>query len=211
MVTSGLVGDVDVVNFESDTLFPGWNDEESEPHQRRGTSPARALRTPCPFPEFSSPEGRGVITDDLNDAQKRQLEAVHKVALIRAYPRSDIDHRVNYGFRLADPAVEAKDAVTRSLRVDIVGPPAITKAGLVERKALRNRYLVLQDFPLDVYRTRLRTQRGGSHVPAMRMIPVVLAPSESGTDDEALFERSVQRHRELSPPRFEFAKLKARR
>ncbi|CEG36436.1 uncharacterized protein PHALS_02983 [Plasmopara halstedii] len=72
-------------------------------------------------------------------------------------------------------------------------------------------------------------QRGGSRVPAMQTIPVVLAPGESATDDEALFQLWVQRKRKTSSLynlqlshkevavrverhlRFEFAKLKARR
>ncbi|CEG41439.1 uncharacterized protein PHALS_11786 [Plasmopara halstedii] len=111
-VTSDLVGDVEVVDYESDTPFPGWNDEEGEPHQRRETSPDSALRIPCLFREFSSPEKRGVITNDLDKAQKRQPEAARKAALMRAHPRSVIDPRVEFGFRPADPAVEAKDVVT---------------------------------------------------------------------------------------------------
>ncbi|CEG46548.1 uncharacterized protein PHALS_02947 [Plasmopara halstedii] len=185
-----------VVDYESDTPFPAWNDEGGELRQRRDTSPARALRTPCPFPDFSSTERYGVISNDLDEAQKRQLEAAPKADLMRAHPRSHIDPLVEYDFRPANPAVETNDAVTRSLRVHIIGPVARTDDELATRRALRARFLVPQESPLDVYRTRLRTQRG-ARVPAMRTIPVVLAPGESATDDEALFERWVKRHRKL--------------
>ncbi|CEG39779.1 uncharacterized protein PHALS_10015 [Plasmopara halstedii] len=95
-VTSDLVGDVEVVDYESDTPLPEWDYEEGEPHQRRETSPAHALRTPRPFPDYSSPEGRGVITNDLNEAQNRPLEAARKADLMRAHPRPlcDSDNEV---------------------------------------------------------------------------------------------------------------------
>ncbi|CEG42937.1 uncharacterized protein PHALS_13170 [Plasmopara halstedii] len=134
-VTSDLVEDVEVVDYESDTPFHGWNDEEGKPHQRRETSPARALRIPCPFLDFSSPE-RCVFTNDLDEAPERQLKAVRKAALMRAHPRSVLYSRVEYGFRPADPAVEAKDVVNRSLRLHIIGSPVITEDELAERKAL---------------------------------------------------------------------------
>ncbi|CEG48528.1 uncharacterized protein PHALS_06346 [Plasmopara halstedii] len=86
-VASDLVGDVEVVDYESDTPFPGWNDEEDEPHQRREVNPARALRIPYLFSDFSSPEERDVITNDLDEAQKRQLEAARKADLLRIHPR----------------------------------------------------------------------------------------------------------------------------
>ncbi|CEG48518.1 uncharacterized protein PHALS_06337 [Plasmopara halstedii] len=184
---SGLVEDV--VGNESDTPFPAWDDEEGELHQRHDMNPARILRIPCPFPDFSSTEAHGVITNDWEHG--RQLEAAHKAALNRAHPRSVIDPRVEYDFHPADPALETKDAVTRSLRVHINGSPARTDDEVATRKALRARFLVPQEIPLDVYRTRPSAQRGGSRVPTMRTIPVVLAPNESTTDDEALFERWV--------------------
>ncbi|KAL7691485.1 hypothetical protein Plhal304r1_c009g0036421 [Plasmopara halstedii] len=119
------------------THFPGWDDEEGEPRQRRETSPARALRTLCLFPDLSSHEKRGVITNNLDEAQKWQLEAARKAALMRAHSRPVIDPRVEYGFRPADPAVEAKDVVTRLLRLNIIGLPAITEAELAEHGRLR--------------------------------------------------------------------------
>ncbi|CEG41494.1 uncharacterized protein PHALS_11835 [Plasmopara halstedii] len=155
-VTSDLVEDVVVFHYQSDTPFPRWNDEEGEPR------PARDLRTPCLFPDLSSLKGRGVITNDLDKAQRRQLEDARKASLMRAHPRSVIDPRVEYGFRPTDPYVKAKDAVTRSLRAQTIGAPAISEAGLAERKGLRARFLVPQEISLDVYRTRLRAQRGGS-------------------------------------------------
>ncbi|CEG37055.1 uncharacterized protein PHALS_04517 [Plasmopara halstedii] len=187
-MTSDLDEDVEVVDYESDTPFPAWDDEYGELHQRHDTSPARALRTPSPFPEFSSAEERGVFTNDLDGAQRRQLKAAHKTALKRAHSRPVIDPRVEYGFHPTDPAVEAKEAVNRSLRVHIIGPPARMEDELATRKAIRGRFLVPQEIPLDVYRTHLRAQRGGSRVPAMRTIPVVLASGESATNDKAPFE-----------------------
>ncbi|CEG42242.1 uncharacterized protein PHALS_12535 [Plasmopara halstedii] len=105
---------------------------------------------------------------------------------MRTHPRPVIDPRVDNGFRPADPTVEAKDVETRLLRLNIIGSPVITEDELAERKALRARFLAPQEFPLELYRTRLRDQRGGSRVPAIRTIPVVLAPGESATDDEAV-------------------------
>ncbi|CEG41230.1 uncharacterized protein PHALS_11591 [Plasmopara halstedii] len=134
-VTSDLVGDVEVVDYESDTRFPAWDDKEGEPRKRCGTSPARALRTSCPFPDLSSTEERGVITNDLDGAQRRQLEAARKAALMRAYPRPVIDPHVEYGFRPADPVAEVKNAVSRPLRHYIIGLLAITEDELVERFA----------------------------------------------------------------------------
>ncbi|KAL7678894.1 hypothetical protein Plhal304r1_c090g0171411 [Plasmopara halstedii] len=148
----------------------------SEPHKRRDTSPARALRIPCPLPDFSLTERRGVITNDLDVEQRRQLEVARTVTLMHAQPRSVIDSRVEYGFRPARSAVEAKSAVTLSLRVHIIGPPARTDDQLAKRKALRARFLVPQELPLDV----------------------LLAPCESTSDDEVLFKRWAQRHQELS-------------
>ncbi|CEG40563.1 uncharacterized protein PHALS_10752 [Plasmopara halstedii] len=156
MVTSDLVGDVEVVDYESDTPFPGRNYEKGEPRQRRDASPARALRIPCPIPDLSSPEGCGVITNDLDETQKRQLEAARMSALMRAHPRPVIDPRGEYGFCPADSAVEVKDVLTRSLRLHIIGSPAITEDELAKLKALRARFLVPQEFPLEAYRTRLR-------------------------------------------------------
>ncbi|CEG39078.1 pogo transposable element with krab domain-like [Plasmopara halstedii] len=138
-VTNDFVEDVEVVDYESDTLFPAWDDEEGERRERRETRPARALRTICPFPDFSSPEG-------LDGAQRRQLEAAFKVALMRAHPRPVIDPRVDYGFRPADPAVEAMNAVAGPLRLHNI---VITKDELAERKALRTHFLVPQEFPLE--------------------------------------------------------------
>ncbi|CEG37220.1 uncharacterized protein PHALS_04664 [Plasmopara halstedii] len=138
-MTNDLGEDVEAVDYESDTPFFAWDDEEGELRQQRNTSPARALRTPCPFLDFSSAEERGVITNDVDGTQRRQLKAAHKAAPKRAHPRPVIDFRVEYGFRPVDPAVEAKDAVTRSLRVHIIGPPARTEYELAKRKALRAR------------------------------------------------------------------------
>ncbi|CEG37074.1 uncharacterized protein PHALS_04535 [Plasmopara halstedii] len=107
-MTSDLVEDEEVIDYESDTSFPAWDDKEGKLRQRRGTSPARALQTPCPFPDFSSAEERGVITNDLDGDQRRQLVAAHRTAQERAHSRPVIDPRVKYGFR----PVEAKDPVT---------------------------------------------------------------------------------------------------
>ncbi|KAL7686978.1 hypothetical protein Plhal304r1_c024g0081891 [Plasmopara halstedii] len=124
--------------------------------------------------------------------------------------------------------IEAKDANTRSLGVYGIGPPATTQVDLEKQKAFQARFLVPQEILVDTYRTQLRVQRKGALVPAMRTIPVVLAPGEATEVDRRLFERWVQRpqkfyslyrlqlnHKEIdarveSHHRFEFAKLKAR-
>ncbi|CEG49247.1 uncharacterized protein PHALS_07019 [Plasmopara halstedii] len=103
----GLVEDLEKDDYESDNPFPGWEGEESEVLQRRDVSPARTLRTPCPIPELSTSEVSGVITNDLDKAQKQQLDAVCRTAPMRAPPRSFVDPRVEYGFRSANPATEA--------------------------------------------------------------------------------------------------------
>ncbi|KAL7694319.1 hypothetical protein Plhal304r1_c002g0008381 [Plasmopara halstedii] len=49
-----IVEKLEEVDYESNTLFPAWEDEEDEMRQRRDVSPARILRTPCPFPDLST-------------------------------------------------------------------------------------------------------------------------------------------------------------
>ncbi|CEG39879.1 uncharacterized protein PHALS_10107 [Plasmopara halstedii] len=73
-MTIDLDEDVGMVDYECETSVPALIDEEGE-RQRRVTIPARALRTPCLFPDFSSHEGRGVVTNDLDGAERRQLKA----------------------------------------------------------------------------------------------------------------------------------------
>ncbi|KAL8008938.1 hypothetical protein Plhal710r2_c076g0179381 [Plasmopara halstedii] len=60
--------------------------------------------------------------------------AAHRAALMRSYPSSVLDPSVEYGFRSVDPAIEAKDAITRSLGVYVVGPPATTQAELDQKE-----------------------------------------------------------------------------
>ncbi|KAL8020095.1 hypothetical protein Plhal710r2_c014g0064201 [Plasmopara halstedii] len=61
------------VDYESDTSFLGWEEDEGEvPEQRDVTPrPALALRTPCQIPDLSSSMELGIITSDFNEAQKQ--------------------------------------------------------------------------------------------------------------------------------------------
>ncbi|KAL7691572.1 hypothetical protein Plhal304r1_c009g0037311 [Plasmopara halstedii] len=58
----------------------------------------------------------------LVEAQKQQLKAAHRATLMRSHQRSVLDSRVEYSFCSKGPSTEAKDAVTRSLGVYVVGP-----------------------------------------------------------------------------------------
>ncbi|KAL7679320.1 hypothetical protein Plhal304r1_c081g0166651 [Plasmopara halstedii] len=81
------VDNLEEFDYESDTPFPGWEEEESEVHQWRGVSPARTLRTPCPFPDLLTSEGRVINTNCLDEAQEQQSEAAHRTALMHSHPR----------------------------------------------------------------------------------------------------------------------------
>ncbi|KAL8021373.1 hypothetical protein Plhal710r2_c010g0046291 [Plasmopara halstedii] len=85
------------------------------------------IRTLYRFLKLSTSGGNGIITNHLVDAQKQRLNAARRAAFMRAHPRSVLDPRVEYGFRLADPAAQAKYAITRSLSVYVVGIPALNK------------------------------------------------------------------------------------
>ncbi|KAL7999173.1 hypothetical protein Plhal703r1_c26g0108501 [Plasmopara halstedii] len=80
---------------------------------------------------------------------------------MRAHSRPILDPRVEYGFRSADPATEARNSINRCLGIYVVWPPATTQDELNRRKALPTQSLTPQEVPADVYRARLRAQRGG--------------------------------------------------
>ncbi|CEG35627.1 uncharacterized protein PHALS_11498 [Plasmopara halstedii] len=136
-----IVEDSEEVDYESELSFPAWEDEEDEMRLRYDVSPARTLRTPFPFPDLSTSGDFGIATSCLDEAQEQQLEDAHRAALMRSYPHSVLDPHVEYGFRSADLATEAKDTIT-SLGVYVVGPPATTHADLDKRKNLRARFSV---------------------------------------------------------------------
>ncbi|KAL7679136.1 hypothetical protein Plhal304r1_c085g0169051 [Plasmopara halstedii] len=94
-----VVEDLEEVDYESDTPITGWGDKEGEVLQQRDVSSARTLR--------------GIISNRLDEAQEQQLDAAHRAASMRSYAHSVLGFRVIYGFRSADPATEAKDAITR--------------------------------------------------------------------------------------------------
>ncbi|KAL8024726.1 hypothetical protein Plhal710r2_c003g0013161 [Plasmopara halstedii] len=50
------------------------------------------------------------LTRSRDEAQEQQLETAHRASLMRSHPRSV--PCLEYGFRLANPATEAKDAIT---------------------------------------------------------------------------------------------------
>ncbi|KAL8015878.1 hypothetical protein Plhal710r2_c029g0109331 [Plasmopara halstedii] len=95
------------------------------------------------FPTSRLPGGSGIITNHLDEAKEQQLETAHRAALMRSYPRLVLDPRVEYGFRSASAATEAKDATSRSLCVYVIGPSTTTKAELDKHNALRAHFLVL--------------------------------------------------------------------
>ncbi|CEG40577.1 uncharacterized protein PHALS_10766 [Plasmopara halstedii] len=128
------------------------------------------------------------VANRLDEVQEQQLDALMRSALMRSYLRPALEPGVIYGFRSASPSTDAKDAITRSLGVYVVGHPATTEAELDQRKSLQARFLARQDIPMDRYRDRLRAQKGGASVPAMRAIPVALAPGKTTAHDEEFFE-----------------------
>ncbi|KAL8011748.1 hypothetical protein Plhal710r2_c049g0153531 [Plasmopara halstedii] len=140
-----FVKNLEKVDYESDTPFPGWEEQEGKVRQRRDVSPTRILRTPCPFSDLSTAE--------------ELLKAAYRTALLCSYLRSVIDPRVENGSRSAEPATEAKDAITRSLGVYIVGPQATTQTEFDQRKALRARFLVPHEIPMDWYPLEFELER----------------------------------------------------
>ncbi|KAL7681504.1 hypothetical protein Plhal304r1_c056g0141481 [Plasmopara halstedii] len=74
-------------------------------------------------------------------------------ALVSTVNRSP---RVVNRFRWADPTTEANYAITRSLGVYVVGPPATTQAELDQQKSLRARCLVPQK--VSMYRFELKKE-----------------------------------------------------
>ncbi|KAL7690186.1 hypothetical protein Plhal304r1_c013g0050171 [Plasmopara halstedii] len=121
--------------------------------QRPNVSPDRTSGTPCLFPG-----GSGVTTNDLDKAQKQLSKAFRRTAIMRAHSRSVLGPRVEYGFRLADPATEAREAIARLLGVYVVGPSATKQAELDEQKTLRACFLALQEILMDTYlRFRVRS------------------------------------------------------
>ncbi|CEG40997.1 uncharacterized protein PHALS_11169 [Plasmopara halstedii] len=180
------------------------------------------------FPDLWASEESGIITNRIDEAQEQQLEAAHRSALLRSFPRSVLDPRVEYGSRSADPTTEAKDTITRSLGVYLVGLPVTTQAELNHQKALQTLFLVPREIPMDRYSARLRAQKEGAPVPTMQTIPVVPAPGETAADDDELFEQwcsrtgtflrcALQRSHKVVDVRvechlrFELAKFKAQR
>ncbi|CEG43212.1 uncharacterized protein PHALS_13425 [Plasmopara halstedii] len=151
--TNYLVENSEKADHQSDTPFFGWEEEEGDVPQHCDMSPAQPLRTPCPISKLSTSGGSGVNTNDREEAQKQQLDAVRKAAPMRVHPQAVLDPHVDHGFRSADPATEAKDAITRSLGVYVVGPSITTQVELDEQNVFRARFLELS---VDTYRTRLR-------------------------------------------------------
>ncbi|KAL8013467.1 hypothetical protein Plhal710r2_c038g0134221 [Plasmopara halstedii] len=78
------------------------------------------------------------------------------------HSRSVLDSCEEY----ANPATEAKDAITRSFGVYVVGLLVTTQAELDQRKALHAGFLVPLEILMDRCHARIRTQRGGASVPA---------------------------------------------
>ncbi|KAL8017315.1 hypothetical protein Plhal710r2_c023g0095631 [Plasmopara halstedii] len=74
-------------------------------------------------------------------AQEQQLEAASRAA-VRAHLRPVLDICVEYGFRLAGPATEARDTIAQSLVFYVVEPPATTQVEFDKQKALSTCFLV---------------------------------------------------------------------
>ena len=216
------------------------------------TSERSPLRTPNPFPErtladyggralrdapplsFSdedAPMGSRVVTNDLDDAQERQLasQASHALSRPQAAPVR-FPNRRDYGFGSQDPAGLARThAKASNLSSYLAGPQATTADQIAQRDALRERFLTMQDIPAVEYRQRIDDQLARRPVPNMRTCPRVLHPGESSDDDEVHFMRWVEKARKLPSLealmasytevdarveralRFAFAKLKAKR
>ncbi|KAL7683814.1 hypothetical protein Plhal304r1_c039g0116711 [Plasmopara halstedii] len=227
--TNFYVEELEEVDYKSDTPFPAWDNEKNAGRQRRVIITARTLRTPCSWSCLSIFGESDIVTNCLDEAQEQQMGAVDRADFMRLYQRSVLDPSVEYGVRSVDPATEAKYAITRSLGVYVVGPPATNQTELDQREALRDRFSVLQEIPIDRYHARLGAQKEGAFKPTIRTIAVLLAPGEPTVENEEIFDRWVQRHHNhfsLSTlqqshkevdvhverhHRFEFAKLTAQR
>ena len=108
------------------------------------------------------------------------------------------------------------------------GREATTSDGIVERDALRERYLTPEPTTKYEYQIKVTEQARGASVPTQRTIPVVLYPGKSEADDDSTFNRRAHRARQFPSMsafrssasktddrlerklRYDFAKLKAK-
>ncbi|KAL8013059.1 hypothetical protein Plhal710r2_c040g0138971 [Plasmopara halstedii] len=115
-------------------------------------------------------------------------------ALVSTVNRSP---RVVNRFRWADPTTEANYAITRSLGVYVVGPPATTQAELDQQKSLRARCLVPQK--VSMYRFELKKELFGRWVQRHQKLSLLFILLQSHKEVIVRVECHL---------RFEFAKLK---
>ncbi|GMF47765.1 unnamed protein product [Phytophthora fragariaefolia] len=172
-----------------------------------------------------------VVTKDLDEAQSCQVALELQAPVSRrpvARPLLTPSVR-DYGFQPRDPAETARQAASQLLNTYVIGPAARTPEELVQRSALRERFLTPQVTSLSEYRERLRVQGQRGSVPPMRTYPVALQPGEDSTEYAPRFELWVEKSRRLSSmealraslsevdarlerrPRFDYAKLRSKR
>ncbi|KAG3094428.1 hypothetical protein PC121_g3048 [Phytophthora cactorum] len=231
----------------NDLLFEELEEGQGD-YEESVSPPRRVLRTPSPFAERYNPvralrdappltsryeEDRrdpNVITNDLDDAQSRQLSTEPSSQRSNrpvARPLT-LPSRCDYGFQPLDPAETARRAALQLLDTYVCGPSAATADQQVRRHTLRERFLTQQVTAPQEYRERLQQQLHGQPVPATRTVPVVVRPGEATTAYEAQFQNWVERARRLPSYealrasfsetdirrerrlRLDFAKLKAR-
>ncbi|KAL7689894.1 hypothetical protein Plhal304r1_c014g0053031 [Plasmopara halstedii] len=72
--TDFIVVDFKEVDYKSKIIFSRWEEEVGEVRQQHGVSPDQTFRTRCPFIDLSTVEESGNITNNLDEAQREQLD-----------------------------------------------------------------------------------------------------------------------------------------
>ncbi|GMF41643.1 unnamed protein product [Phytophthora fragariaefolia] len=195
-------GQVDYEEFPDEAPSPPSRSTSGTAAPPTRDSSPRVLRTPNPFPERpaagllavrelseprDSPQSEvdsameePVVTNDLDDAQSRQI-ALELQAPVSRRPVARsllMPSGRDYGFQPRDPAETARQAASQLLNTYVIGPAARTPEELAQRTALRERFLTPHVTSLSEYREQLRVQGQRGSVPPMRTYLVVLQPRE---------------------------------
>ncbi|GMF41637.1 unnamed protein product [Phytophthora fragariaefolia] len=195
-------GQVDYEEFPDEAPSPPSRSTSGTAAPPTRDSSPRVLRTPNPFPERpaagllavrelseprDSPQSEvdsameePVVTNDLDDAQSRQI-ALELQAPVSRRPMARsllMPSGRDYGFQPRDPAETARQAASQLLNTYVIGPAARTPEELAQRTALRERFLTPHVTSLSEYREQLRVQGQRGSVPPMRTYLVVLQPRE---------------------------------
>ncbi|ETM35209.1 hypothetical protein L914_17854, partial [Phytophthora nicotianae] len=155
-------------------------------------APPLSSRYEDEFPE------QGVISNDLDGAQSRQIAAEAHARPNRHVARRIVGtSRRDYGYVRSSPADTARRTALQPLDTYTCGPSARTTDEVVQRQTLRERYLTPQVTTPAEYRERLCQQLTSELVPSMQPVPVVLAEGETTGAYEAQFQNWVELARRL--------------